>query len=156
MDTTPRFKEKAIFLYSKEDQYRPEIVAFHNTIRNFKSNKDTIVIIPDGTMRPFYLSEEYNKLRKKFSKNHEDIQFCQFNPFLGLIPLEISDMYPAAHYVMSRISYNEEEFPEFAKTWKKFFINNKFKTAYIANDKFLRHYTKLLPKKIKIRFLNRL
>jgi 7-cyano-7-deazaguanine tRNA-ribosyltransferase len=155
MDTTPRFKEKAIFLYSKEDQYRPEIAAFHNTVRNFKSNKDTIVIIPDGTMRPFYLSEEYNKLRKKFAKNYEDIQFCQFNPFLGIIPLEISDMYPAAHYVMPRASFSEEEFPEFTDSWKKFFTNNGFKTAYIANDKFLKHYAKMLPKKIKIRFLNR-
>jgi len=154
-DTTPRFKEKAIFLFSKEDQFRPEIAAFHDTVRNFKSKKDTVAIIPDGTMRPFYLSEEYYSLRKRFDKKYEDIQFCQFNPFLGIIPLEISDMYPAAHYVMPRISYSEEEFPEFAKTWKKFFTNNTFKTAYITNDKFLKHYTRLLPKKIKIRFLNR-
>jgi len=155
MDTTPRFKEKAVFLFSKEDQYRPEISAFHNKVRNFRSKKDRIVIIPDGAMRPFYLSEEYNSLKKRFNKEYEEIQFCQFNPFLGIIPLEISDMYPAAHYVMPRISYSEGEFPEFAKTWKKFFINNTFKTAYIANDKFLKRYTKLLPKKIKIRFLNR-
>src|SRR2546430_7133233 len=124
MDTTPRFKEKAIFLYSKEDQYRPEIAAFHNTVCNFKSPKDTVIIIPDGTTRPFYLSEEYNKLRKKFSKNYEDIQFCQFNPFLGIIPLELSDLYPAAHYVMPRASFSEGEFPEFTDIWKKFFTNN--------------------------------
>ena len=155
MDTTPRFKEKAIFLFSKEDQYRPEIAAFHNTVRKFKSQKDTVLIIPDGIMRPFYLSEEYKVLRKKFDKKYGDVQFCQFNPFLGIIPLEISDLYPAAHYVMPRISYHEEEFSEFAITWKKFFTNNKFKTVYLANDKFLKHYAKLLSKKIKIKFLNR-
>src|SRR5438445_254189 len=110
MDTTPRFKEKAVFLFSKEDQHRPEITAFHNTVRKFKSQKDTVLIIPDGIMRPFYLSEEYNVLRKKFDKKYGDVQFCQFNPFLGIIPLEISDLYPAAHYVMPRISYSDDEF----------------------------------------------
>jgi 7-cyano-7-deazaguanine tRNA-ribosyltransferase len=156
LETTPRFKEKAIFLFSKEDQYRPEITAFHNIVRKFKSEKDTVVIIPDGTMRPFYLSEEYNALRRRFGKKNEYAQFCQFNPFLGIIPLEISDLYPAAHYVMPRISYGEKEFSEVATTWKKFFTNNKFKTVYLANDKFLKHYAKMLPNRLKIKFLNRI
>lgn len=147
-DTTPRFKEKAVFLFSKEDQFRPEIASFHKIVRKFKSEKNTLVIIPDGTLRPFYLSKEYGELKKKFAKYNA--QFCQFNPFLGIIPLEISDMYPAAHYVTPRIQYNKDEFPEFTKTWKTFFANNKFRTVYLAKDEFLKDYTKILPKKIKI------
>lgn len=148
-DRTPRFKEKAIFLFSKEDQFRPEVASFHALVRKFKCKKDTLVIVPDGTVRPFYLSKEYNDLKKRFTKKYDSIQFCQFNPFLGIIPLEISDMYPASHYVMSRIRYEQNEFPEFAKTWKAFFANNSFKTVYTANDEFLKNYTKLLPKKVK-------
>jgi 7-cyano-7-deazaguanine tRNA-ribosyltransferase len=124
-------------------------MSFHKLIRRFKTRKDTLVIIPDGTTRPFYLSGEYNRLRKKFIKNYEEIQFCQFNPFLGIIPLEISDMYPASHYVMPRIQYNDNEFPEFTKTWKMFFANNNFKTIYLAKDEFIKNHAKILPKKIK-------
>ena len=39
---TPKFKEKAIFLYSKEDQYRPEVQSFHKIVRKFKSKKKEI------------------------------------------------------------------------------------------------------------------
>ena len=153
-DTTPRFKEKAIFLFSKEDQYRPEIVSFHKLVRKFKTNKNTLVLVHDIAIRPFYLSNEYKELKKRFVKNYNDVQFCQFNPFLGIIPLEISDMYPAAHNVVSRIQYRQDEFPQFLKTWKAFFKNNNFKTIYIGKDEFLKFYVKLLPKKIKIKSLS--
>ena len=32
---TPKFKERAIFLFSKEDQYRPEVQSFHKIVRKF-------------------------------------------------------------------------------------------------------------------------
>lgn len=153
-NTTPRFKEKAVFLFSKEDQYRPEVAVFHKLVRKFKTKKNTLVLIPDIISKPFYLSMEYTELKKKFVKNYSDIQFCQFNPFLGLIPLEISDMYPAAHYVMPRIQYAQDQFPEFTKTWKTFFAMNNFKTVYIVKNEFLKFYIKMLPKKIKIKSIS--
>jgi 7-cyano-7-deazaguanine tRNA-ribosyltransferase len=154
-DRTPRFKEKAIFLFSKEDQFRPEVALFHQLVRKFKCKKDILVIIPDGTVRPFYLSKEYNDIKKQFLKKYDRVQFCQFNPFLGIIPLEISDMYPASHYVMPRIRYNQNEFPEFTKTWRTFFVNNNFKIVYAASDEFLKYHTKLLPRKIKVISISR-
>jgi len=39
VSTTPKFKERSIFLFSKEDQYRPEILAFKNTVQKFKTSK---------------------------------------------------------------------------------------------------------------------
>ena len=154
-DRTPRFKEKAIFLFSKEDQFRPEVALFHQLVRKFKCKKDILVIIPDGTARPFYLSKEYNDIKKRFIKKYDRVQFCQFNPFLGIIPLEISDMYPASHYVMPRIRYNQNEFSEFTKTWRTFFVNNNFKIVYTASNEFLKYHTKLLPKKIKVISISR-
>ncbi|MDE1819194.1 MAG: tRNA-guanine transglycosylase, partial [Thaumarchaeota archaeon] len=64
---TPRFKESAIFLFSKEDQFRPEVSRFHSMVRKFRTSKKNLVIIPEGTMRPFYLSREYGKLKKRFA-----------------------------------------------------------------------------------------
>ncbi|HJU12909.1 MAG TPA: tRNA guanosine(15) transglycosylase TgtA [Candidatus Nitrosotalea sp.] len=148
-DGTPRFKESAIFLFSPEDQFRPEVARFHETVRKFRTAKKNLVIIPDGAMKPFYLSSEYSTVKKMFAKILEDTQFCQFNPYLGIIPLEISDVYPAAHYVASDSAHAPEEFTEFAKTWNLFLKNNKFRAIHAADGDFIRHHAKASRKKVK-------
>ena len=146
---TPKFKEKAIFLYDKEDQFRPEVQSFHNTVRRFKSNKKKIVIIKEYNTKPGYLSPQYIGLKKKF-KDFDSIQVCQYNPHLGLIPIEISDIFPAAHHETARLNFKPEEFTVFEKTWKDFFNNNKFSEIhYDKDDEFLKYFVKMLPKKIK-------
>jgi len=150
---TPKFKEKAIFLFSKEDQFRPEVLSYHYMVRKFRSKKKTLVISKETSIKPAYLTNEYSRLREKF-KDSTLIQFCHYNPFLGLIPLEISDIFPAAHYVMSKSSYNPNEFPVFEKTWSTFFEKNNFSTVYLdREDQFLKFFVKLLPKKSKIKFI---
>jgi len=147
--STPKFKEKAIFLYDKEDQFRPEVQSFHNTVRRFKSNKKKIVIIKEYNTKPGYLSPQYVGLKKKF-KDFDSIQVCQYNPHLGLIPIEISDIFPAAHHETARLNFKPNEFTVFEKTWKDFFNNNKFlEVHYDKDDKFLKYFVKMLPKKIK-------
>ena len=146
---TPKFKEKAIFLYDKEDQFRPEVQSFHNTVRRFKSNKKKIVIIKEYNTKPGYLSPQYIGLKKKF-KDFDSIQVCQYNPHLGLIPIEISDIFPAAHHETARLDFKPNEFTVFEKTWKDFFNNNKFlEIHYDKDDEFLKYFVKMLPKKIK-------
>ena len=146
---TPKFKEKAIFLYDKEDQFRPEVQSFHNTVRRFRSNKKKILIIKEYNTKPGYLSPQYSGLKKKI-KDFDSIQVCQYNPHLGLIPIEISDIFPAAHHETARLDFKPEEFTVFEKTWKDFFSNNKFlEVHYDKDDKFLKYFVKMLPKKIK-------
>ena len=146
---TPKFKEKAIFLYDKEDQFRPEVQSFHNTVRRFRSNKKKILIIKEYNTKPGYLSPQYSGLKKKF-KDFDSIQVCQYNPHLGLIPIEISDIFPAAHHETARLDFKPNEFTVFEKTWKDFFNNNKFlEIHYDKDDEFLKYFVKMLPKKIK-------
>ena len=147
--STPKFKEKAIFLFNKDDQFRPEVQAFHKIVREFKSKKNKLLITKEYSTKPGYLAHQYLALRKKF-KDFDSIQVCQYNPQLGLIPIEISDIYPAAHHETSRIDFESNEFPTFEKTWKDFFRNNKFsEIQYDKNDQFLKYFVKMLPKKIK-------
>ncbi len=147
--STPKFKEKAIFLYGKEDQYRPEIQSYHKTVRKFKSKKKTLIITRESNTKPAYLSHEYFALKRKF-KGIEDIQVCQYSPHLGLIPLEISDIFPAAHHETSRLNFDPKEFPTFENTWEIFFKNNQFSEIYFdKTDEFLKPYIKTLPKEIK-------
>jgi len=151
--TTPRFKTKAVFLFAKEDQFRPEVISYHNIARKFKTKKKTLAIASEPTIKPAYLSHEYTRLKKKF--DHDSVQFCYYNPFLGIIPFEISDIYPASHYVFTRTEFRAEDFPVFEKTWSSFFAKNKFTTIHCnKNDKFIQSFVKKLPSKIKIKTLN--
>ena len=153
IDTTPKFKEKAIFLFSPEDQFRPEILSFHSYVRNFKSKKKIVVITRDTNQKPAYVSNEYYSLRKKF-KNPDSIQFCNYNQFLGIIPIEIADIFPASHYMMVRNDFNPKNFPMFEETWKKFFAKNNFDTVYLSkNYPFIQHFKKLVPKQGKKKFI---
>ena len=152
VSTTPKFKERSIFLFSKEDQYRPEILAFKNTVQKFKTRKKIAVLTKNTTIKPAYLTNEYSILREKF-KDSESIQFCFYNEFLGVIPLELSDMYPASHYEMPRKEFVPEDFPTFEKNWNLFFLKNNFDILYISkNDDFLKPFVKILPKGTKRKF----
>jgi len=147
--STPKFKEKAIFLYSKEDQFRPEVQSYHNMVRKFKSKKKKLVITKESSTKPGYLSHQYSGLKKKF-RDFDLIQVCQYNPQLGLIPIEISDIFPAAHHETSRVDFDPKEFPTFEKTWNVFFSNNTFSEIhYDKNDEFLKYFVKMLSKEIK-------
>ena len=152
LNTTPIFKEKAIFLFSKEDQYRPEVLSYQNTIQKFRTRKKIAVLTKNTITRPAYLTNEYSTLKEKF-EDSESIQFCYFNPFLGIIPLELSDLYPASHYEMSRLNFKPEDFPSFTKIWNIFFSMNKFDILYVPkNNDFLKPFLKLLPKSTKRKF----
>tara|TARA_B110000014_G_scaffold239210_1_gene206445 strand:- start:1221 stop:1760 length:540 start_codon:yes stop_codon:yes gene_type:complete len=147
-DGTPKFKEKAIFLFSPEDQYRPEIQRYHEYVKKFRTKKKILVITKDPAIKPVFTSYNYKKLRRKF-KDADLVQFCNYNPFLGIIPIEISDVFPASHYVMSRKEFEPEKFPKFLEVWSKFFNINKFDIVYLPkNDLFLQYYKKFIPKGI--------
>ena len=107
------------------------------------------MVTKESTTKPGYLSPEYLSLKKKV-KDFDSFQVCQYSPHLGLIPIEISDIFPAAHHVASRINYNPEEFTEFEKTWTEFFKRNNFsEIKYDKNDEFLKYFVKTLSKNIK-------
>ena len=148
---TPRFKEKAVFLYDKEDQFRPEVQAYHSMVRRFKTKKKRLLITRESSTKPGYLSQQYAGLEKRF-RDFDSVQVCQYNPQLGLIPIEISDIYPAAHHETARIDFDPKEFPTFGETVKYFFDNNRFSEIhYDKNDMFLKHFVKTLPKEIRRR-----
>jgi len=147
--STPKFKKKAIFLYDKDDQYRPEVRSYHKIVRRFKSKKNSLIVIKEPFIKPGYLSEDYFALKRKF-KNIDSIQVCYYNPQLGLIPNEISDIFPAAHHETARVIFDSREFSEFETTWIKFFENNKFSEIYFdKKDDFLKHFIKILPSGIR-------
>ena len=168
--STPRFKPKAVLLFSREDQYRPEARNYHRMVRRFAAGREktSLCVTGDSERKPAYLSPEYAALRKELCgggprrgaagpPEERTVQFCQYSPFLGLIPVELSDVFPAAHYVASRLRYDPADFPEFAATWEAFLSRNKFGTLYYdAADPFLSHFARrMTPKGVRRRALKK-
>ena len=148
--STPRFKDRAIFLYDKTDQYRPELLHYRKLAAKFKSKKTELLITKESQTKPAYLSLEYRAIAGR--PNAADIQVCQYSPHVGIIPLELSDMFPAAHHEAARTEFEPRDFPTFEDSLAGFFKNNRFSTVYYdRQDRFLSHFMKKIPKGIRKR-----
>ena len=137
---TPIFKEKAVFFYDPIDQYRPEAKRFRNIVSKFaslKNKKKKLVLYPDSDIHPFYSTRVFLQLAKKFP----DSQICTYSPFLGIIPSEISDIFPAAHNLSCKKSANHnnpKNYPSFIESLDLFIVNNNFEEIIIVADTFMR------------------
>jgi 7-cyano-7-deazaguanine tRNA-ribosyltransferase len=134
---TSIFKEKAIFLFDAIDQYRPEVRRFQSMVYNFRSqNKQKLVLYPETSIHPFYCTNEYRKLIKKFG----NAQICTYNPFLGVIPSEICDIYPASHNVIPQsmlCGYETEDYATFVESLTNFVTVNHYEEIIIIADGFM-------------------
>ena len=135
---TPLFKEKAIFFYDPIDQHRPEAKRFRRTVTTFQSSKKKkLILCPEDEIHPFYSTTSYKDIIKKFP----DAQVCSYSPFLGIIPAEISDIFPASHNLATRAGHRLEDYPTFIESLKSF--AGKFeKIVILAPDDFMKQAAK--------------
>jgi 7-cyano-7-deazaguanine tRNA-ribosyltransferase len=134
---TPLFKERAIFFYDPIDQHRPEAKRFRKTVATFESSKKKLILCPEDEIHPFYSTTSYKNIVKKFP----DAQVCSYSPFLGIIPAEISDVFPASHNLATRSCYRLEDYPTFIESLKSF-ASRFEEIAVIAPDDFMKQATK--------------
>lgn len=136
---TPLFKGKAIFLYDSLDQYRPEARRFRKIVSEFRSSKDKkkLILYPESHLHPFYATQDFLRIVKKFP----NAQICTYNPFLGIIPAEISDIFPAAHNVVvsksTTIRHQAQDYPSFIESLNGFLSVNRFEDITIVADHFM-------------------
>lgn len=129
---TALFKDKAVFLYEPIDQHRPEVRRFREAVaRCAARGKKKLVLCPEGELHPFYSARIYAQLRRAYP----DGQICSYSPFLGIIPAEISDVYPAAHNVAARSQYSASDFPTFADSLARYLDSNGFEEIVIAAER---------------------
>jgi 7-cyano-7-deazaguanine tRNA-ribosyltransferase len=137
---TPVSKDKAIFLFSQLDQYRPEVRRFRKIVSNTKSRKSILLLLPEPDQHPFYT--QYTELRKLLD---EDIQLAYYSPFLAIVPEEISDLFPAAHHVYARCKFNPDDFEIFGEALRSYIRDNGFKEVVAVADDFLQGCLKRMP-----------
>jgi 7-cyano-7-deazaguanine tRNA-ribosyltransferase len=133
---TPLFKERAIFFYDSIDQHRPEAKRFRRAAAGFRSTKKKLILCPEGEVHPFYSTRSYREVAKKFP----DAQICSYSPFLGIIPAEISDVFPASHNLATRSGHRPEDYPTFVESLKEF--AGRFEEIAIVADDFMEQAAK--------------
>jgi 7-cyano-7-deazaguanine tRNA-ribosyltransferase len=139
-DGTPIYKDKAIYFNEPYDQYRPEAKRFRKMVTKYISNKkNKLILYPETKIHPFYASKNFIKIKEIFS----DVEVFSYNPFLGIIPAEISDIFPASHSIISV----EDDSQSFAANYStfidamKFFLKvnqNKNKNIIIIANEFMK------------------
>ena len=138
---TSLFKQRAVFFYDPLDQYRPEAVNFRKMVSEFRSKKNysggrKLILYPESNIHPFYATYDFRKL----AKNFPDAQICTYNQFLGIIPAEISDIFPAAHNLAAKklTTYQTNDYPSFVASLKEFLTENNFNQIIIVADQFIK------------------
>ncbi len=131
-DGTPAFKEKAIFFFDPIDQHRPEARRFRQMASRFSSTKKKLVLFPEGEVHPFYATRGFKALAKKFP----DAQIATYNPYLGVIPAEISDVFPASHNLTPRIERRISDFRPFVESLAAF--AGRFDDVIVVADDFMK------------------
>ena len=115
---TPRFKTRGIFLSDDDDLLRPEIVRHREQLSSIDfSAKDSLVICPETKTKPFLSSEIFRQILKL--TDPEKTLVCYSSPVFGLVPAEVSDIFP-----VSQVTHYIKEYPKGdqilnSKHWKK-------------------------------------
>jgi len=136
-DGTPLYKEKAVFLLTPLDQYRPELTRFRRMVlQNITVRKDTLVLLQEPDEHPFYASNQYNQIKEVLKD--QNVQVAYYSPFLGIVPEEVSDVFPAAHHVSARTKFGTNEFPTFGDALTSYIKKNGFKRVIIVADEFVK------------------
>ncbi|MFQ5941699.1 MAG: tRNA guanosine(15) transglycosylase TgtA, partial [Nitrososphaerales archaeon] len=125
-------KEKAIFLFSKLDQYRTEVIRFRKMVQNTRSSKRVLLLLPEPEEHPFY--RQHIELRRILDSN---VQFAYYSPFLGVVPDEISDVFPAAQHFAARGKSEPSDFETFGNALTSYVKKNEFKLVVAVADDFL-------------------
>jgi 7-cyano-7-deazaguanine tRNA-ribosyltransferase len=131
-DGTPLFKEKAIFFFDPVDQHRPEARRFRQAVSRFTTAKKKLVMFPEGEVHPFYATRGFKALAKKFP----DAQIATYNPYLGIIPAETSDVFPASHNLTPRVERRASDYQSFVESLAAF--ASKFDEVTIVADGFMK------------------
>ncbi|MDX1371175.1 MAG: tRNA guanosine(15) transglycosylase TgtA [Nitrososphaeraceae archaeon] len=135
---TSIFKEKAIYFTEPYDQHRPEARRFREMITKYEpKEKFKLILYPETKMHPFYTSKEYSQLKNKFPKS----EIFSYNPYLGLIPSEVSDIFPASQN-LNCYEYDSnslaEQYPTFVNSLIQFLDKNKKEEIIIVANNFMK------------------
>jgi 7-cyano-7-deazaguanine tRNA-ribosyltransferase len=129
---TPAFKERGLFITDEIDLRRPELKRYRIKLRNLDfSLKKDLIILPDTKTKPLLRSELYQEIAK-ITMGNENCLVTFGCPNLGLVPAEISDIYPLSQIMSSLSSFPESDPILRKKNWQR--INVLMPNGNPANE----------------------
>lgn len=100
---SPITKKRAIFITSKWSSYQPEIIRHHNRMNEYsppKPNRTKLLLFSAPHSRPYHAAREHTRFQTLYqqinSAKPNDFDLVFLSPYLGLVPLELTSVYPLA------------------------------------------------------------
>jgi len=149
-DGTPLFKPRALFFYEPYDLMRPEALRHHKRLIediSIASEKKTLLILPESDITPFHKSPFYIKLVDALGDALKEIQICFLALPFGIIPVEISDVYPLSQYVNS-IELDRYAIREMLKRVREFVSKYSFEKIILLGN--LDSYSPIFKRMAKV------
>ncbi|MFW9852025.1 MAG: tRNA guanosine(15) transglycosylase TgtA [Candidatus Thorarchaeota archaeon] len=100
---TPSKKQIGLKIFDENSFYRPELSKARTKIlRNYspKSSK-LLILITSGKKNPLEIFKSNVKIKELIKEKIENMDIVFFLPFLGLVPVEVSETYPFSQFVFS-------------------------------------------------------
>jgi 7-cyano-7-deazaguanine tRNA-ribosyltransferase len=130
---TPLFKNRGLYLCGTPDQFRPESTqSFERIIKHVKINKKFLVLYLSTSNDHSFLYSLRNMVERKIGSRVDDIEFCAGVFPIGIVPIELCDIYPFSQYEIS-LPLDAEMRNEAIRKFKRFLSNYKFKKAILVD-----------------------
>ena len=129
---------------------RPEALRHHKRLIediSIASEKKTLLILPESDITPFHKSPFYIKLVDALGDALKEIQICFLALPFGIIPVEISDVYPLSQYVNS-IELDRYAIREMLKRVREFVSKYSFEKIILLNH--LDSYSPIFKRMAKV------
>ncbi len=99
-DGTPEYKPRGIFIFDEIDLERPEVQRYKHKLNSIDlRRKEELVILPETKTKPFLASRLYKQTTNLVDLERSLIVFMC--PNFGLVPAEISDVFPLSQFTSS-------------------------------------------------------
>ncbi len=130
---TSIFKSHGLYLCSTPDQYRPESRrSFNRIIENVNIEKETIVVHLSATNDHSFLYRLRAATERRIGERIDEIQFCAGIFPIGVVPIELCDIYPFSQHEIS-LPLDEEMKRESVKRFRRFLSAYDFKKAVLVD-----------------------
>jgi 7-cyano-7-deazaguanine tRNA-ribosyltransferase len=137
-ENTPSSKNHGIFFFGRDSTYRPEVVRYRKKIiEDYKPPKNfkRMLLLPTSSNKPFIRNRLIKYLIRNF-ESFKDLQICIYSIPFGIIPLEISDMFPLSQTEICT-ECNEEVKEDLVRIITDYLIKNDYEKVMIyADNKF--------------------
>jgi 7-cyano-7-deazaguanine tRNA-ribosyltransferase len=100
---TPSIKPRGLLIYGEHSLRRPEILRHRwKMLKSYEKppSSKLLVLLPEPDSKPFHLSSsgKIKKILEAIPAGGKAVHFCFYSPALGIVPLELDEVYPLSQF----------------------------------------------------------